>query len=178
MAGKGSQAATWSVRTPGFASFRRRLQLLGEVDTPHLRRAIDAAGHLLAGEIRGGAPGSMGQKVDVGEARGKGARVSVRVAVYHPGAKAREFGRTKWYRSAQPGDVVGIGNNTQASIRRRGAFKGKGVAYNERSVPARPFVGVKAGDRAIGRAAPEVRRLIAEGMERTWADVLAGVTDE
>lgn len=159
---------------PGVSTFRRRVGLLGE-DTPQMRKRIGQAGEVLAQEIRGGG-GSVARNVVVNEPKAKGGQVRVRVAVLHRAGKVREFGRTKWYRSPSPGTNAGIGNNRAGSKRKKGVFKSKGQPYNRRSVEPRPFVGVKSGGYAIGRADPQVRELLTQGMNETWADILQGLS--
>lgn len=167
-------AASWRLDVSNFGKLARRLEMLGETDAPRMNRVMVDGAQLLAGAIRASG-GSVARNVQVGDVRGKGARVRVRIAVLHGRAKVQEFGRSKWYRSRTPGQPSGIGNNRDGQRRGHGAFKAKGASYRRASIRPRPYVGIVNSDHAVGFVAPRFRQMVEQALRETWDEAVQGL---
>lgn len=147
------------IEVKGATALNRAMKALGETDAPFLGQAIDDGGKLLQGAVRPRAPGGMASKVEFSGVKGSGANLRALVKVKHPGAKSMEFGRTKYY---------------EAFTGRRQKATGRKVT--RRGQQARPFVGVRNMDRAVGAVKPDIQVLIERAYTKEW-DRLAGGPD-
>lgn len=138
-----------SIEVTGMGAMKRRLKALDELDAPEMVTRLDKISRLADAEVSRDAPGSMGGRVSTRPAKKLGATI-VFGTVKHPGAKAMEFGRTTYY--------TGYKGRNQKS----------GTKVKRSGQKARPFVGIKQGDHAIGRLAEPVRRELAEGILDVW----------
>lgn len=154
-----TQQAKVSIQVTGVTALKRALKAVGETDAPFLRTAVDEGGHLLEWAVRGSAPGTMASKVAFVSLRGSGVNVKALVKVNHPGAKAMEFGRKKYYR--------GFTGRRQ---------KATGTPFQARGQQAKPFVGVRNLDHAIGAVKPDIENKINQAVVNEW-ERLAGMPD-
>ncbi len=148
------RSASVDIEVRGARSLIRALRLMQDVEAPFVREAMEESGQLLTGAARGRAPGGIAQTVDFIGVRGSGARIRATVKVRHPGAKSMEFGRRKYYRGFT-GRRQRSGQAFQASPGQR----------------ARPFVGIRRGDAAVGAVKNDVGRKLIQAYEREWARV-------
>jgi len=159
-----TQQAKVSIQVTGATALKRALKAVGETDAPFLRQAVEEGGRLLEVAVRGMAPGAMAQTVQFVAVRGSGANVKALVRVTHPGAKAMEFGRHKYYRDfTRP--------------LRKGGMKATGTQFTaSRGQKAKPFVGVRNLDQAIGSVKDEIKDKLSQAVVKEW-ERLAGAPD-
>lgn len=143
--------AAFAIETEGFNAMRRKLKALDELDAPEMASSLDKIARLTDSEVSSRAPGSMGGKVATRPAKKLGATITFGT-VKHPGAKSMEFGRTTYYRG-----YTGRAQKSGQSFKANPGQK------------ARPFVGIKRGDQAMGRLVEPVRRELASGVAAVWA---------
>lgn len=134
------------------------LKAVGDVEAAPFREAMTDSGRHLTHAVESRAPGSMGSKTEFqGLNKGAGANVRALGAVKHPAAVAHEFGRTKWpYGYTQHG---------------KGSAQGAKTRTHKPGQVARPFVGLKAGNAAIGESRPYVEKRLLEGIAETWTSL-------
>lgn len=167
----GAQTASWRLETPDIAAEIAALDELGKVDAPELKAALDTGTRLTAREAGARAGGSIGAAVKASGVQKSGSGVTVmqgRIRVAHPAAKVREFGRHFFYVSKNPGAVVGMGNNRGSAKRVKGSMKRRGRKVYRQGQAARPFLGVKNRDQAIGKVAPRVMELVQAAVRRMF----------
>ena len=153
-------AVKWGVEVSGVNRLKRAMKVLGETDAPFLRTALTQGGQVLDQETGARAPGGIAQTVAFVGIKGTGATLRAVVTVKHPGAKAMEFGRTKYYR--------GYTGKGKGSRKRGTAFKASP------GQKARPYLGVKKYDHAIGASKPRVQKLLTDAINATWESVAGG----
>ena len=138
---------------------KRALKVLGETDAPHLRGALEIGGRKLRSAGASRATGGIGSAVTFAGVKGKGGAIRAVVQVKHPGSTSMEFGRTKFYRGYTGRAMKATGTKFKSS----------------RGQKARPYMGIKKGDQAIGEVRDDVRRLLGDAIEREWQRIGAGV---
>ena len=139
------------VQVEGATALQKKARLLGEEDMPYLRPALERSGDRLAGAAASRAPGGIGRAVDFGGVSGKAHGLRANVLVKHPAAKATEFGRTTYYE--------GFTDRQQ---------KKTGRPFRSAGQRARPFIGIKEGNAAIGSTKDEIRDDIADAVSKEW----------
>jgi hypothetical protein len=147
----------------GMPELKRALKEIGEKDAPFLAEAMETVGHDLEANVAGRAPGSMGGKTQFVGVKGAGASQRAVVSVRHPGAAVREFGR----------------GQMTISARRKKALSWPGARHPVRRAhqagrPPRPFIGIKAGNLAVGATMDEAPSIIGRAVEREWARLTGG----
>lgn len=147
------------VEVKGAKALTRALKSLGETEAPFLKQVLEDSGRLLEQATRSRAPGGIASKVDFTGVKGKGGAVRAVVTVKHAGAKSMEFGRTTYYEGF-----------------RGRAQKATGHKVKRKGQTAKPFMGVKRGDHAIGAVTDDVKTRLVRGYEQEW-ERLAGGSD-
>lgn len=167
-------ATPWTIRIEGLTDTRRAFKALGEADTPFYLAALNHSAEITRAAIAARAPGSMAGKVDLVGIRGDGINASAVIRVNHPGADSYEFGRRFWYRGFTYGGGLGQ-RGVRPGRKPKGIQKGTGVRFQSSPGQAeKPFVGVKAGNAAIGAVAPRVHAMMVDAIEREFARVANG----
>lgn len=138
-----------SIEVTGITSMKKKLAALEEMDAPEITESLGRIARLADSEVSRRGPGSMGAKVSTTPAKKLGATI-VLGAVKHPGAKAMEFGRTTYYEGYTGRKVKG-----GRKVKRTGQ-------------KARPFVGIKTGDQAMGALREPAARELMDGIEAVW----------
>ena len=152
-----AKQASWGIEVKGITRLKGAMKVLGETDAPFLRDAVEQGGNLLEDAVKGRA-GSLAGVTSMTGVKGAGAAVRALVVVKDGRAKAVEFGRTTYYRGY-------TGRKQKATGQKFKSSKGQ---------KARPFVGIKKADQAIGSVAPQVVPLIAKAFEKEWERLAEG----
>lgn len=146
-------ASSWGITVEGLPQLRRAFKALEEFDDlPYARAALERVQDMAVREINQRAPGSLKGKATGYAIKGEGTSMKAPVRVAHPAAKSTEFGREWWYR----------GFTGRAQKRTGKRFK------SSPGLPARPFIGIKAGGHAIGAIAPKAAEIMAEALAKEW----------
>lgn len=157
-----AQSSFLSIKVEGANRLKRAMRLLSEAEAPFLKAALEEGGELLADEAGGRGPGRIGQSVSFVGVRGAGGALRALSRATHPGARSMEFGRTTYYRGF-------TGRQQKATGTRFKAARGQ---------KARPFVGIKRSDAAIGATRPRIAALLSEAIAAEWARVARGPDED
>ena len=147
-----AKRASASIQIEGLTLMKKRLRALEELDSPEITEALARIDRRTAAEVANRAPGSMSGKVTTKPAKKLGATIETG-RVKHPNARSTEFGRVYYYRGYK-------GHNQKSGER----FK-VGAGHGQK---ARPFVGIKKKDAAIGALAEPIARELVAGVTATW----------
>lgn len=147
-----SGSASWLIEMRGLTSIKRAMRVLAEKDAPFIKAALAEAGGLLRTAAARRAPGKMASAVAFVGVRGSGASVRAQLKVTHGGAKAREFGRSTWYRGY-------TGRHMKAT--------GHVVKHLPGQRP-QPFLGIIHQNAAIAEVKPQIEKLLGEAFENEW----------
>lgn len=142
------------IEVKGAKALTRALKTLGETEAPFLRQALDDSGTMLEQATRSRAPGGIASKVNFTGVKGKGGALRSVVVVKHGGAKAMEFGRRNYYR--------GFTNRKQ---------KATGQKFTSKGQQAKPFMGVRAGNQAIGAVRDDITNRLNRAFEDEWTRI-------
>lgn len=146
-----ARQATVSIQVTGATKLQKALRILAEPDAPFLRAAMTDAGQMLDNAASSRGKGGIGSAVQFAGVSGKSNGLRALIKVKHPGAKAMEFGRTKYYRG-----YTGRRQRSGQQFRSRPGQK------------ANPYIGIVKGDAAIAAVGPQIRRLFTEAIDREW----------
>lgn len=171
----GRATAQWSVQLDGAGTLQKALRVLAEPDAPFLREGLEKAGQVLAGEVGRRAPGGIARTVSFVGVKGNAANLRALISVRHPGARSMEFGRVWYYRKASRSSApAGIGNNRPGSKRARSSMKRQFKFRADPGQRAKPFMGVKDGDGAIGASQERVKAILSDAIEKQWNRITSG----
>lgn len=141
--------AGFSIEVTGVKAMTRKLKALEEMEAPEIQSALGTIAHLADREVTSRAPGSMAGRVTTKPGKKLGGSITLGV-VKHPGSKAMEFGRTTYYQGYH-----GRNQKSGQKVKRKGQ-------------PARPYVGIKTGQQAMGALAGPVARELTEAVQKVW----------
>lgn len=144
------RAASWGVEVTGAKQLKKALKVLAETEAPFIKEALAAGARIVEGEGESRAPGGIARAVTFAGVRGVGGEIRALVEVKHRGATAMEFGRTTYYEGYK-----GRAQKSGRKVKRSGQR-------------ARPFIGIKQGDAAIGASKERVRELLSDAFEQEW----------
>lgn len=150
----------FAVRVDGLQALKKAMKAIGDTNAPFLTRAMEQAGPLVAAEVPKDAPRHLRGAVAFVGVRGIGGNVRALIEVSAPDANRQEFGRA-------PKPYLHSGT---ARGRRR-TYKLKRAGYVYKGSKARPYVGVKNKDHALGRALPIVGPIIERAILAEWNDL-------
>lgn len=148
-------ASTISIAVEGDKQIKRALKALGETEAPFLKGALDKGGRMLGQAAEGRVHHSIAASMQYAGVKGVGGALRAVGTFKHPGARSMEFGRTYYYRGFTGRRQKATGHKVKVS----GGQK------------ARPFVGIKRGDAAIGQVREPVQRLIREAIDAEWTRI-------
>lgn len=156
--------ATWGIDVRGKNALQRACKLFEDTELPVLRKTLEDAGRIFAGDVKREAPRHLVDAIEFTGIKGAGANQRAIVEASAPDAARQEFGRRPM--------PYNLPNRKKIRLDIAMALAKKGYKY--RGSKARPYFGIKEGDHAIGRAKPEIEAKIRLAMKQEWERLASG----
>lgn len=157
-----ARSSAISMEVAGRKSLSRALKLMGDGDAPFIRAALEEGAKLVGDSARGYARGSIASGITYEGLKGTGVGSRALIKARHPGSKSMEFGRTLY----------------PVGYRRTGGRISGGTKTKHRGQTARPFIGVKERNAALGEAIPRIAgEIFPAAIAAEWARLLGSGGD-
>lgn len=141
----------------GRKTLARALKVMGDVDAPFIRAALEEGAKLIGDTARGYARGSIASGITYEGLKGTGVGSRAIVKARHPGSKSMEFGRTLY----------------PSGYRRTGGGISGGTKVKRAGQRAKPYIGVKNRDAALGASLPQITgEIFPAAIAAEWARLL------